>query len=113
MQRCHATPCREARVSPARDLGRQPVPYPDFQKAPPARTNATMGPSRTANLRTVRIFVTPPPIDSPMHPFGLSTSGLWLSPDWGSRSLLAYANSCRLRGPPDYGLPTPSRAPTM
>src|SRR5438105_12306647 len=83
--------------------------YPDFQKAPPARTNATIGPSRTANLRTVRIFVTPPPIDSP----GPSTSGLWLSPDWGSSWLSAYGMRCKPRCPPDYGLPTPTREPTI
>ena len=33
--------------------------YPDFQNAPPAKTKATIGPNRTANLFTVRISVTP------------------------------------------------------
>ena len=56
--------------------------YPDFQNAPPAKTKATIGPNRTANLFTVRIS-SPPPDSSPARTLGLSTGGLWALPQVG------------------------------
>jgi len=58
--RCHEEPPppRANRPRPRAALLTRGL-YPDFQNAPPAKTKATIGPKRTANLFTVRITVTP------------------------------------------------------